>query len=177
MFKRTLIGLSLAFCLFLVSCAKESPQESVKDLTGYMMSIDGDRVLVTEKVNIQEKAHPGAAVYTITDKTEIVSAEGEKLSLQDLSVGSFVEVWHTGVVAESFPTQAEAIKVLVYTENEIINEGKAIRAAVDTLNPNQTWWIMSIQKQERLYEVHFSELSGESEPIVVMVDEKFNVLK
>ncbi len=180
MFKRTLIGIAIAFCLFLVSCVQQnSGNEDInkmKDITGYVMTDNGDRILVTEKVNVEEKAHPNAAVYTLTEDTQIVSTDGENLSKSDLKVGTLVEVWHTGIVAESFPTQASAAKILVHTDEESTKHAKAIAAAVETLDPNITWWVLSVVKTEIQYEVQFSELSGEKEPVVIKVDESFKVI-
>ncbi|MFZ3588504.1 DUF3221 domain-containing protein [Bacillus sp. DJP31] len=152
MLKRTLIGLILAFCLFLVSCVQQNQgntnTDQFKDISGYVMTANGDRILVTEKVSVEEKAHPSAAVYTITEDTQIVSEKGESLSKTDIKVGTLVEVWHTGIVAESFPTQATALKILVHTNEEKSNHAKAIAVAVETLDPNITWWVVSVVKFE-----------------------------
>jgi hypothetical protein len=181
MVKRTMIGVTIAFCMFLVSCVQlnlgDDVIEQYKDLTGHVMTIKGDRILVTEKVNMEEKAHPGAAVYTITEDTQIVSIEGETLFKSDITVGALVEVWHTGIVAESFPTQATATKILVYTDEESVNYAKVINAAFETLDTNITWWVLSFEKQESLYEVTFSELSGGTQPIIVKVDASFRIVK
>lgn len=182
MFKRLIIGVTLGFCLFLVSCVQQNSGDDIleqsKDIKGYVMTDNGDRILVTEQVEVGEKAFPQAAVYTLTHDTKIVSANGEKpLTQSDISVGTLVEVYHTGVVAESFPTQATAAKILVHTDEASNDFAKAISVSVNTLDPNITWWVMSVEKSGDQYEVQFSELSGETEPVVVKVDNEFSVIK
>ncbi|MBM7660984.1 hypothetical protein JOC85_001756 [Bacillus mesophilus] len=177
MMKRTCIGLMIGFFMFLASCAQDSTSgtnNDVKDITGYVMSVNEQIILVTEKT---EGSQPNAAVYTITEETDIVSTEGEKLSKSDLSVGTQVEVWHTGVVQESFPTQATATKILVHTDEDAQRVAKGIHAAVQTLDPNLTWWVKSVEEVDSEYHVTFSELMGDTEPVVIKVDQNFQVIE
>jgi hypothetical protein len=181
MVKRTMIGVTIAFCMFLASCVQlnleDDAIEEYKDITGYVMTVNRDQILVIEKVDVEEKARPNAAVYTLTEDTQIASTEGETLPKSDITVGALVEVWHTGIVAESFPTQATATKILVHTDEESVNYAQAINAASETLDTNITWWVMYIEKQEDLYQVTFSDLSGETQPVIVKVDSGFRILK
>jgi hypothetical protein len=53
------------------------------------------------------------ASVRIDGETEIVGADGEELSVDDLEEGQTVEAWFEGPVAESYPVQAYAAKVVV----------------------------------------------------------------
>lgn len=173
MVKRTFIGIVIGLFMILVSCAQNSSNNGVKDISGFIMSANGEVVLVTEKT---EESQPKAAVYTITEETTIVSEEGQSLSKEDLLVGTQVEVWHTGTVQESFPTQATATKITVQTNEEANRYAKAIGAASETLDPNNTWWVKSVVEENHLFSITFSELMGDTE-IVVIVNEEFQVVE
>ncbi|WP_246942454.1 DUF3221 domain-containing protein [Bacillus pinisoli] len=173
MIKRTFIGLLIGLFMILVSCTQINANNGVKDITGYMMSVNEDVILVTEKTG---QSQPHATVYKITEETAISSEDGETLSLTDLSVGMQVEVWHTGAVEESFPAQATAVKMIVKTNEEALRYAKAIQAAKELIDPNNTWWVKSINEENQLFTITFSELMGDNE-LVVKVNEQFQVLE
>ncbi|WP_456278410.1 DUF3221 domain-containing protein [Bacillus sp. AK128] len=177
MIKRTFIGVMIGLFMFIVSCAQNSSSDTtneVKDITGYVMTVTGDIILVTEKT---DGSQPNAAVYTITEETTIVSSDGETLSKTDLTIGAEVTVWHTGVVQESFPTQATAAKMVVNTTEQAQTIAKAILVANDTLDSNETWWVKSVEEKENMYHITFSVLMGEEDPIMVKVNQDFQVVE
>jgi hypothetical protein len=175
------VVLLLLMGLFIVGCSQspgnDREDKQVKDITGFVMQVNEGTLLVTEKLDDDEKAHPYAAVYTVKEDTQIVTTDGNNIYLSEVSTGNLVEVWNTGDVAESFPTQSTAVKILVHTDEESSNQSKAINAALKSLNQGMMMWVKSVNKYESGYEVQFSDLSGESAPVVVKVSQDFQVIK
>jgi uncharacterized lipoprotein NlpE involved in copper resistance len=180
MVKNKLVLLLLSF-MIIAGCGQGqdngAEDNQVKDITGFVMNVTEGTLLVTEKVDQEEKAHPNAAVYTVTEDTEVVTTDGENLDMTGITTGTLVEVWNDGKVAESFPTQSTAVKVLVHTDAESSEQAKAIHAALKSLNQGMMMWVKSVSKQDNGYEVHFSDLSGETAPIIVKVNEDFQVIE
>ncbi len=94
------------------------------ELTGYVLSIDGERILVAEGLDEGYDSYSGSleellgsAVWlTITDETEIIDSEGNSVSSDSLNLNLEVMVYASGPWAMSHPAQGAAEK-LVLTGN------------------------------------------------------------
>lgn len=92
-----------------------SSSELYKGEPGFITEISGAKILVKD------------VYYGIDDDTEIVTDEGEKFSADDLQLGMKVEPWYVGGIRESYPAQADAGKIVVFTneESEQLRDGVA----------------------------------------------------
>ncbi|MFD1738742.1 DUF3221 domain-containing protein [Bacillus salitolerans] len=163
--------------LLLLGCGQGGKQDKVKDMVGYITSIDHQEILVTELIAENEKAHPGAAFYKVSSETEISSTDGKEMSFSDLQIGMKVEMWYTGEVEESFPQRTSAAKILVHTDEHSVNLARAIEAAIHHMEPLSIWWVVSAEAIGEGYEVLLSELSGESSPILIQITPSFQVIE
>ena len=122
-----MIGAGLLVGALLVGCAEGGFQPQVPtsnpDLRGVVTSIAwGDdanasaRVVWTDDPAVGAKAGYDAAQVAIVKGTDIqrkVDGGYEPASDAELKVGTIVEVWFTGAVAESYPVQATAATVAI----------------------------------------------------------------
>jgi hypothetical protein len=169
----------LVMCFFIVGCSnqnKEPFDQGIKDITGYIVERDHNKLLVVEKIRPNEKAFPAATYYTLTDNTVIFSTDGKVLKPSDLRTGTLVEMWHSGNVEESFPSRATATKITISDENSM-QKTKAIESALQYLKSSKKlYWVVSVQKNSSNYEVKLSDLSGKGS-IHLTVNQDFQVVK
>jgi hypothetical protein len=89
----------------------EAPGE--ESIRGFITSIMSDRVLVEE-----DPGEYGSAkgFFTLTDETEILRRQNGELTeagKNDLRAGQLVEATYSGPVAESYPTQGTASRIVI----------------------------------------------------------------
>ncbi|CAG9610567.1 DUF3221 domain-containing protein [Pseudoneobacillus rhizosphaerae] len=84
---------------------------------GYIAAFENNRLLV------------GDIYFSITD-AKVVSDTGEQLEHSNLKVGKQVKIEFDGMVAESYPAQAGADKVIVMTKDDSTKAEEAVRAIV-----------------------------------------------
>ena len=87
------------------------------DITGLIVAIEDSRILVVAGLdevttNFEDWEGNRAIYFTVTDKT-VIRTGGGKGSFADLSVGQKVEAWAEGAIAESYPEQAAAKKIVI----------------------------------------------------------------
>jgi hypothetical protein len=100
--------------LFMAGCQEEAPAAKHQ---GYIADLEKNRILV------------GDIYFSIAD-AKIVTDTGEKLKYTDLKVGKQVTIEFDGMVAESYPAQAGADKVIVMTNDDSKKAEEAVRAIV-----------------------------------------------
>ncbi|AST92364.1 DUF3221 domain-containing protein [Sutcliffiella cohnii] len=139
-------------------------EEGVKDLTGHIVSIDGNRILVTG-----ENAHNSVSAtwYTIDDNTLITLASGREPGIV-LQVGMKVETWNTGIVLESFPSQASAVKIIV-DDSQPLKEREAIEQALSEVDPSQPWLVATVEEEGDMYKVTLKNLLSDDEEVEIEV--------
>jgi hypothetical protein len=105
-------------------------------ISGTIYRFDDNRILVVDgitSVNIPwskwfEQGHR-AVYFTVEDDT-MVELNGEEVRAENLSRGQKVEVYHEGFLAESYPEQGKALKVVITdqtsAEEELIESGRLI---------------------------------------------------
>jgi hypothetical protein len=100
--------------LFVAGCQEEAPAVTHQ---GYIAAFENNRILV------------GDIYFSITD-AKMVSDTGEQLKHSDLKVGKQVTIEFDGMVAESYPAQAGADKVIVMTNDDSTKAEEAVRAII-----------------------------------------------
>jgi hypothetical protein len=100
--------------LFFAGCQEDAPAVTHQ---GYIAAFENNRLLV------------GDIFFSITD-AKVVSDTGEQLEHSDLKVGKQVTIEFDGMVAESYPAQAGADKVIVMTKDDSTKAEEAVRAIV-----------------------------------------------
>jgi hypothetical protein len=100
--------------LFIAGCQEESPAATHQ---GYIADFENNRILV------------GDIYFSIAD-AKIVTDSGEKLKHSDLNVGKQVTIEFDGMVAESYPAQAGADKVIVVMNDDSKKTEEAVKAIV-----------------------------------------------
>ncbi len=162
---------------------------------GYVMQTDDNRLLITELVEDGDRSFIEALSLAITEDTEIASASGEVLALDDLAVGSFVAAWTIGPIAESYPGQATAAKITLLDDHTVeettVTRADAVRIALEaqtelagpwavkdaTLAERQWWNVVLIHHQhmDQPVDVRIHAESGEIVPNVVTENEAFRI--
>ncbi|MBS3942665.1 MAG: YobA family protein [Dethiobacter sp.] len=109
-----ILAAALLLALITAGCAASSGDP---EITGLIVAIEDRRVLVVAgldevSTNFEDWEGNRAIYFTVTDKT-VIQGSGGKGSFDDLAVGQKVEAWADGAIAESFPEQAAAEKILI----------------------------------------------------------------
>ncbi|MCM3088691.1 hypothetical protein M3557_12235 [Bhargavaea ginsengi] len=96
--------------------------EDMEETKGFITAIDGERVLVNQ------------VFYTIDEETHLVGigdgAERE-LSIEDLELGMRADVYHSGMLAESFPAQGHATVFAVPKDGQSLSQTEAFQAFIE----------------------------------------------
>ncbi|NMH74218.1 DUF3221 domain-containing protein [Bacillus sp. RO2] len=153
----------------------DDEEQAVEDLTGYIVSISNNgqtRILVTGQHPSSNGSGISATIYTLEESTTLENSEGEPLEAADLLVGMKVTVWNSGIVAESFPAQSGAIRVVVDADQDEM-EQKAIAKALEEVEAGYPWHVEEVTEQsEQLYKVTLKNLLDDSEPVDIEVEMK-----
>lgn len=123
---RALLVLTLGWMLAAAACgAAATPASGRVDIRGTITSVsaaegeareNGTVGMVLIEGVLEEDTSYDRASVTVTDKTEILERSGEELRTVDfheLQEGQRVEATFTGPVAESYPVQARASRVVI----------------------------------------------------------------
>ncbi|MCA1030632.1 YobA family protein [Bacillus timonensis] len=166
---RIWISLSFLFCFLFVfvGCSSKESSGAVKDLVGHIVNTDSNSILVIEPF----RKNPRAASYQLSHDTVIVDDKGNDLSLKDLNPGLYVEVWNDGQVRESYPTQSNAVKVIVKSDEQSKEEALAIQLALTVVDLTQSWSVQSIESLNgALYVIELVSIVAEETPMKIKVD-------
>jgi hypothetical protein len=97
----------------------EGPVDEVEPISGLIYSLEENAILVVgdiDNVNIprEEWFENGkrAVYFTLTTET-VIEYEGEVVAADQLARGQRVDVYHEGFLAESYPEQGGALKVVI----------------------------------------------------------------
>ncbi|MEK8130969.1 BsuPI-related putative proteinase inhibitor [Paenibacillus filicis] len=91
---------------------------SVPTLSGVITRIDGERVLiVNEDKRNGDTSDPEATFISLAAEGKIRKAgSSEPLSFDQLKIGQQLHVWTTGLMLQSYPGQASALKIEIIAE-------------------------------------------------------------
>jgi hypothetical protein len=102
---------------------EEDPVDAVEPISGLIYSIDENAILVVgdiDNVNIPRaewfEQGKRAVYFTLTEET-VIESEGEVVTVDQLARGQRVDVYHEGFLAESYPEQGGALKVVILDSN------------------------------------------------------------
>lgn len=163
---------------------------------GEIIQSSNNSLLITTFVDKGLESYVVAISFRIDDQTELLSKSGEVVTLDKMTIGAQVEAWHTGIVAESYPGQATAVKILLLDdENAVdatVNRAEAIRIALNAqtevngpwavkqakLDEGNEFWLVEIvnfQYIDQPVTVRINPKSGEIVPIVVVENDAFRL--
>jgi len=115
------LAVLLVFGLFTAGCGQEQGEQidSPDPISGLIYEIEGNVILIVGEisdVNIPREewfeAGRRAVYFTVTDDT-VIELGGETVSAERLSRGQKVEVFHEGFLAESYPEQGGALRIVI----------------------------------------------------------------
>jgi hypothetical protein len=151
----------------------DDEEQAVEDLTGYIISVssDGDtRILVTGQHPSSGGSGISATMYTLEESTKVENSEGETMDAGDLMAGMKVTVWNSGIVAESFPAQSGAIRVVADADQDE-HEQQAVAKALEEVEAGYPWHVEEVEEQgDHQYKVTLKNLLEDSEPVEIEVE-------
>jgi hypothetical protein len=111
----------LAFAVavsLLAACTPSPPRAPAgpPSIEGRLTAVDraGERIgSIRVEANPSESSGSDKAVVRITQSTEIVRGDSTRADFNALSSGQWVRVWFIGPVRESYPVQADAVRVQI----------------------------------------------------------------
>lgn len=163
---------------------------------GEIIQSSNNSLLITTYVDKGSESYVDAISFRVDDHTELLNKNGEVVTLIEMTVGSQVEAWHTGVVAESYPAQATAVKIVLLDDvnavEAAIDRAEAIRITLDAqtevngpwaikqakLDEDNNFWLVEIvnfQYIDQPVTVRVSAKKGDIVPNVVMENEVFRL--
>lgn len=105
-----------ALVLALTACSTAGPPTEDPSIRGVVSTVDlnagGTGSILVEGALEDDTSYDRASVG-ITSSTRVFADDGTRAQAGDIAVGSRVEVWFTGPVAESYPVQATASDVRI----------------------------------------------------------------
>lgn len=127
MVQKTLKYIIIIILLLLVVFIFYGLEEEERDplIEGVIYEITDTSFLVAEglKADSFESVNDldGRAVrFDLIDELEVIDQEGQSIDFENLSTGNKVKVWHTGFVRETYPEQANAMRIqIVDPEGEL----------------------------------------------------------
>ena len=136
--------LAVILAIFVVvGCTSESvePEPEPEPISGTVYSIENGRILVVsgiEDVNIPRNQwfeQGKRAVYFAIEDDTVVELNGEQVDTTLIARGQDVDVFHAGFLAESYPEQGSALRVVITdaeaAEEEHTDSGRFIGVMVN----------------------------------------------
>lgn len=139
---------------------------------------NGSQWLITQYHEGSSSAKVDATWVTIVNETVLQDHNGGQLTSKDFQLGQQVEVWITGPIRESYPSQATAAKIVrVLDETDepqgMISQDIALQSALNAVESEGWFAVKSIAFDVEL-QVWVAELTrgmGEdNEPITIQID-------
>jgi hypothetical protein len=94
----------------------EPPENSIR---GVITEVSRSAEVVLVEEDPSERSGSAKGEFAVTEETEILEQMGgARASFEDLRVGQLVEATYTGPVAESYPTQGVAGRIVILDEDQ-----------------------------------------------------------
>ena len=126
-----LMFISIMFMLIITGCSTEDNDLNLEPgsepISGTVYSIENGRILVVsdlDDVNIPQSEwfeQGKRAVSFAVDENTVAELDGEQVDTDLIARGQKVDVYHEGALAESYPEQGRAVKVII-TDSEAAEE-------------------------------------------------------
>ncbi len=164
---------------------------------GTIVQKDGKHWLVTAYVDKDGSPYIDAYSFTLNEQTVLRTGEDQNISPDQVAVGAQVEVWHTGVVQESYPAQATAAKIILLGDSlkapeEMISQQEAIQSALHSLtettaataikdvslDSDNSYWVVDLVNHEAPdapQTVHVDARSGQVTLDPIVENEAFRI--
>ncbi len=116
------VTLLLFISLIIAGCSPPESDPLPSDITRTQPSIIGKITSVALPVilveeNPAEQYGSDKAAVGITDRTKVLRQGGDRVGINELSVGQRVKVWFIGPVMESYPAQAKAGVIIIESDS------------------------------------------------------------
>lgn len=156
---------------------KETPAVKIID-KGTIIQKEGNRWLITAYVEKNGAPYIDAFWFTVNEKTAYRNRGGQNVSPEKISVGAQVEAWHTGAVAESYPAQTVAAKIIVYDDirkvpEDMIGQNGAVQAALHSRTGSTAAWALkkaSFDAENGYWNVELVKHETADQPVTVRID-------
>lgn len=127
---------------------QETPIVKVFD-HGSVIQKDGSRLLITEYVEEGGNSFIDAYWFAVNEETEILDSNSQSAALENINIGTQVEIWHTGAVNESYPAQTTAAKIVVRDNSKEVPDGMislsdAVHSALQSQNETIGIWAVKV---------------------------------
>ena len=155
--KKTFFFLTVTVMLImavLMGCSTEDKdpgqEPGAEPVSGTIYSIENGRILVVkdiDDVNIprSEWFEQGKrAVYFTVDEDTVAELDGEQVSTDLIARGQEVDVYHEGFLAESYPEQGKAVKVVI-TDSEAAEEAHTDSGRFIVIMVNESVELLEIE--------------------------------
>jgi hypothetical protein len=176
---------------------KPEPAPAVLIEKGEVILKDGPKWLITKYSDRNGTPYIDAYWVTTNEKTVFQNQQGQPIPGGDIPVGAQVDAFHTGQVAESYPAQTGAAKLVMYTDQQGSSAAKlgradAIRTALlqdketsasravkaATLDQAAGLWKVELVRHEamnkpKVISIHAN--TGEVIPVIVAENNSFRV--
>jgi len=137
-----------------------------------LISKEGNRWLVTAYEKSGDgNPHIAAYMITVNDQTILEKGSGGAAASHDFKIGSQVEVWYTGAIAESYPAQTTAAKVILADDEN--GRSEAVQAALkEWTEPSMAWAVKdaAFDADAGVWNVEMVKYETIEEPTMVKVD-------
>jgi outer membrane lipopolysaccharide assembly protein LptE/RlpB len=149
---------------------------------GYIVDkADGTVIVTAYKVN-GENAYVDAYSLRINEQTKMTTTMAQAVSFDELKIGMEVEVWTKGPVAESYPMQAAAAKIIISLDqsNEKVSQEEAVRAAIEAQTELAGPWAVKdaiLRKDLQAWEIELVHHMYTDQPVPVLVDSESGELR
>ncbi|CAG7638786.1 Gmad2 immunoglobulin-like domain-containing protein [Paenibacillus allorhizosphaerae] len=164
------------------SAANQTPSQkttAVKALDkGNIVLKDGNRWLITAYVNKNGTSSIDAFWFTVNEQTELLSTGGQKIQPENMAIGAEVEAWHTGKVAESYPAQTVAAKIVMHDDTQAVPTGmigqtKAVQQAMQSqTKPTAAKAVKSalLDADKGVWKIELVQHEAAEQPMTIQVD-------
>ncbi|MGE7759357.1 hypothetical protein [Peribacillus sp. NPDC097895] len=130
---------------------------------GFITDLDDKKILIK------------GTYYKVTNHTYIQDQHGKDLDYSDLEIGMKVKPWHHGEVMESFPGKAEAVLILVLTDEKSLAEQRAVTAAIEHVSKAESQRFMVLEvvhlPSEHVYNIEMMNRSNLDSSFMVTVED------
>jgi hypothetical protein len=151
---------------------KDNTVDETAKQSGLIFMIEDNRVLVVdgiENVNIPWNSWfengKRAIMFGVTEDTEI-ELNGEAVTVERLKRGQAVEVWYSGPLAESYPEQGSADRIVIINET----------SAGDFRTDSGRFSGMAADEEELLISIRISGVPEEIPPRVFRLTDEAGIL-
>ncbi|WP_199614594.1 Gmad2 immunoglobulin-like domain-containing protein [Paenibacillus alkalitolerans] len=164
---------------------------------GNIIQKEGDRWLITAFVEKNGSSYIDAYWFTVSDQTELKDSGGQDVTPENMALGAQVEAWYTGAIAESYPAQTTAAKIILLDESQKVPEGmigytdavqyvlesqtgqtdvKAIKSV--SLDEEKEYWVMELVEHQTVDQpvtIKIDARTGQPVPAVAAENDAFRV--